>query len=60
MIKACSAGTSEFVPVTSRRGSALVNPLRVLQFSIRARALWSVNVNALTHRQADHAILFYH
>jgi hypothetical protein len=32
---------------------------RVSQFSIHARALRPVNVNALTHWQADHAILFY-
>jgi hypothetical protein len=32
---------------------------RVWQFSIHLRALWPVNVNALTHWQADHAILFF-
>jgi len=42
--------TPGFGPLSTRCG--------IWQFSIRARALWLVNVNALTHWQADHAILF--
>ena len=49
-IRACHSPTG-FSPSSTRCG--------VWQFSIHARAPWPVNVNALTHWQADHAILFY-
>src|SRR5262249_48449421 len=49
-IRACHSPTG-FSPSSTR--------CAVWQFSIRARALRPVNVDALTHWHADHAILFY-